>query len=247
MGAFQKKTWGVSPLQCAADHFNLLLSYPRILAAYICCCFGDCAIEPKVNESVMLTVNSVNQCPYCTGLHGQLARMAGVDRPVDLLNAKGKDAAVEIAESEAKAAVAFAYTFASNNGRGNAVEQAFNELRNAESFGRAQSIRALCWFLFWGSTAGNTINSFFAGRLCCNTKEGSWFIMELLFVMYYGPLYVLIAVVMTLLKVFPTVPAWFSALFGAILWTIASVWIIPAGVVSAIFAPFYSDPKNKKA
>ena len=27
----------------------------------------------------MLTVNSYNTCPYCTGLHGELARMSGLD------------------------------------------------------------------------------------------------------------------------------------------------------------------------
>ena len=46
------------------------------MGAYI----GPNAIEPKLNESIMVTVNSANRCPYCTGLHGELARMAGVEK-----------------------------------------------------------------------------------------------------------------------------------------------------------------------
>ena len=46
------------------------------LADYVVAGF---ALEPAAIEAVMLTMNSVNACPYCTGLHGQLARTAGAD------------------------------------------------------------------------------------------------------------------------------------------------------------------------
>ena len=37
------------------------------------------ALEPRLNEAIMNTMNSVNTCPYCTGLHGELGRMAGIN------------------------------------------------------------------------------------------------------------------------------------------------------------------------
>ena len=40
----------------------------------------------------MLSVNSVNMCPFCTGLHCNLARMAGLRAVVDPL-ATGEDLA----------------------------------------------------------------------------------------------------------------------------------------------------------
>jgi AhpD family alkylhydroperoxidase len=40
----------------------------------------------------MLAVNSVNACPYCTSLHGELGRMAGLADKTKSIN-EAKDAA----------------------------------------------------------------------------------------------------------------------------------------------------------
>merc|ERR1712032_99231 len=107
--------------------------------------------------------------------------------------------------------------------------------------GRAGSVRALCWFLLWGSVGGNTINSFLFGRLCCRPKARRNALFELLFFLYYGPLFLLIAIVMKLLTVFPKVPGWFSAAFGAFLTVVASIWIVPIGLLSVITKPCHPD------
>ena len=71
-------------------------------------------------------------------------------------------------------------------------------------------LRALCWFLLWGSIGGNTINAFFA-RLTGKAKTGSSLVFELVFFVYYGPLFLIIATVNALLRFAPRVPKWFSA------------------------------------
>ena len=107
-------------------------------------------------------------------------------------------------------------------------------LEASEGAGRARSIRALCWFLAWGSIGGNTVNAFLS-RLKGHPKTGSSVLFELIFFVYYGPLFLLIAVVNALLRFFPRVPAWFSALFGVVLTFIAGTWILPVGILSMIF------------
>ena len=87
----------------------------------------------------MSTVNSVNTCPYCTGLHGQRARMAAPS------------------STRAPPEVKFAKVFAEEAGRGPKVDAVF---RAAGAPARAaQRARALCWALLWGKTTGNTINA----------------------------------------------------------------------------------------
>jgi AhpD family alkylhydroperoxidase len=71
-----RKLWDWNTL--LRDHTRFVAMLPNYLAAYI---VPGYSLSPTTIESVMVTMNSINTCPYCTGLHGQLARMAGVDKP----------------------------------------------------------------------------------------------------------------------------------------------------------------------
>lgn len=221
--------------ECLLDHLSVACSIPKIFDAYI----GCGRIEPKLNEAMMLTVNSVNDCPFCTGLHGQLARMAGVEEAVPLLQADSLEVAKSCGPTASQncEAIAYARTFGEGNGRGPLEADAYRRL--AESYGpkKASSLRALCWFLLWGSLGGNTVNAFWKGRLRCQPKIGSSPIFELFFFLVYGPLFLVIAIVNALLRYFPQVPTWFSAFFGAFLTVVASIWIIPVAAVGVLLFP----------
>ena len=52
--------------------------------------------------------------------------------------------------------------------------------------------------------------------------------------MYYGPLFLIIALVNALLKFAPKVPKWFSAFFGLVLTVIAGSWILFPGLIAQI-------------
>mmetsp|Transcript_64231 Transcript_64231/g.144986 ORF Transcript_64231/g.144986 Transcript_64231/m.144986 type:complete len:252 (-) Transcript_64231:158-913(-) len=228
---YNKKIWNFN--SCLADHLDVLCSLPKILDAYA----GCNSVSPKLNESIMVTVNSVNNCPYCTGLHGELARMAGVTDHAKLMCAKSTKESVQVVDEADRPGVSYARVFAESDGRGQAEAEAYAEVDKAYGAGRAASIKALCWFLLWGSTGGNTVNAFIKGRLRGAPKPGSSCAFELIFFIYYGPLFLLIALVNALLPFFPRVPAWFSAAFGVLLAFIASVWIIPVGVLGAFTKP----------
>ena len=190
MSQYAKKMW--APQGFFADHRMVFRHLPRIAGAYI----GPNAVDPELNEAVMVTVNSVNSCPYCKGLHGQLARMAGVDDPDQLMAATSIAECTKVIDDPA---IVYARTFAEQDGRGDVEEQAFHKLADATHVGFARSVRALCWFLLWGSIGGNTLNGFFA-RLAGRPKKGSSVLFELLFTAYYGLLFLVIAGVNTVLK-----------------------------------------------
>lgn len=159
----------------------------------------------------MVTVNSINTCPYCTGLHGELARMAST--------------VIEKGSPE----VSFAATFAEEAGRGAKVVAAYDKLVGKIGKGKALSVRALCWALLWGKTTGNSIN-IVRGKLV-GLKWHKLSPFDLLMFLYYGPLFLIIGILNAGLAIAPTVPAWFSAVFGAILWVPQALHLFIMGVL----------------
>ena len=202
------KVWVTSTF--TRDHVRFTKELPNYLGAYI----GGSALAPTTIESVMVTVNSINTCPYCTGLHGQLARMSGT-----VVDRKAPE-------------VKFATTFAEEGGRGNKVVDAFEVLIGQIGKGKASSVRALCWALLWGKTTGNSINTVRGKFASLRLWKISPF--ELIMFVYYGPLFAVIGVLNAMLTISPKIPPWFSAVFGAFLWVPQALWISVAGVVSLL-------------
>ena len=194
------KTWG--PKTFVRDHVTIAGQLPAYLGAYV---GPKAALAPKLTEAIMLTMNSVDACPYCTGLHGELARMAGTDD-----------------ETYASAPVAFARVFAAEAGRGGAVDDALGELVAAEGAARARATRALCFALLWGKTTGNTINAF---------RDGPRSPFGALVTLFYGPLFAVIGALNAALAKLPPIPAAASAALGAALWVPQAVHIAALGAL----------------
>lgn len=192
------------------DHTRFVSMLPNYLAAYI---IPRYSLTPTTIESVMVTMNTINTCPYCTGLHGQLARMAGMVKP-----------------NQSDPEVIYATAFAQESGRGSDVSASYNALVAKIGSRRAQSVRALCWALLWGKTTGNTINN-----ARDNIIKFQWTKLRTvdMFVMaYYGPLFLVIGVLNKILTVAPSIPKFVSAALGAVLWLPQALNIIPLGVAS---------------
>eukprot|EP00472_Partenskyella_glossopodia_P004736 CAMPEP_0197526606 /NCGR_PEP_ID=MMETSP1318-20131121/18404_1 /TAXON_ID=552666 /ORGANISM="Partenskyella glossopodia, Strain RCC365" /LENGTH=248 /DNA_ID=CAMNT_0043080835 /DNA_START=233 /DNA_END=979 /DNA_ORIENTATION=- len=220
-----KKTW--NPNTCLSDHVDVMTSLPRILGAYV----GPDAIEPQLNESIMVVVNSANQCPYCQGLHGQLARMAGVNDPERLQEAQSAEEARKLVDEPA---ITYARVFAENNGRGSEAGAAYADIVSHYGEGKAGSIRALCWFLHWGSVGGNTLNAVLFGRLAGSPKQGSTVFFDAAFTAYYGPLFAVIYAMNQGLKLMPKVPVVVSSGIGVLLTFVGGSFIAPVGVLGMI-------------
>lgn len=186
----------------------------------------------------MLAVNSVNDCAFCTSLHGELGRMAGLEDKVGKMNS-AKTAGEIKTLSGNDPMVVYARKFGECDGRGADLEEAFTVLEKAVGAGSASACRAHCWFLQWGSIAGNTLLSFYQGRLVGDAKSGSNVLFEIAFAAYYTPCYVLISATSLLLKALPSkVPNVVSSALGCVLTCVASIWIVPLGVVGLATAPF---------
>lgn len=199
------KIWVTSSF--TRDHCRFAYELLHYLGAYV----GPRALKPTTIEAVMVTVNSINTCPYCTGLHGELARMANT--------------VVDKKTPEVK----FATTFATEAGRGAAVKASFDTLCDSVGKGKALSVRALCWALLWGKTTGNSINIVRGKLLSFQWHKISPF--DLLMFVYYGPLFLVIGILNAILTKAPAVPGWFSAMLGASLWLPQMLHLLPMGLL----------------
>lgn len=203
-----RKLWDWNTL--LRDHTRFVTMLPNYLAAYI---VPGYSLSPTTIESVMVTMNSINTCPYCTGLHGQLARMAGVDKP-----------------NPSDAEVIYATAFAHESGRGSDVDSSYDALVAKIGSRKAQSVRALCWALLWGKTTGNTVNS--ARDKILKLQLTQLRAVDLFVLAYYGPLFLVIGLLNKMLTVAPSIPKAVSAALGAVLWLPQALNIIPLGLAS---------------
>lgn len=168
-------------------------------------------------ESGMVAMNSHNTFPYCTGLHGQLAQMAGLTEP-----------------DPTNPAVMYAKTFALESGHGPAVDLTYARLSKTIGSNMAKSTDALCWALLWGKTTGNTINN--AQDKILNLKLSQATMLDVFALAYYSPLFGVIGLLNSVLTLAPSIPKTFSAGLGALIWVPQALTIFPLGFVSTVLS-----------
>ena len=197
-----------------ANHTQFAMMLPCYLLSYI---GFSSRLDPAITESVMVTMNSHNTCPYCTGLHGQLARMAGLSEP-----------------DPSDPHVVYAKTFALESGRGGDVEAAYAKLVDVIGAAKARNVRALCWALLWGKTTGNSINA--ARDKILTLKLTKVTLLDIFVLAYYGPLFIVIGLLNAALTIMPAIPKGASAALGVVLWVPQALNILPLGLLSIILS-----------
>jgi hypothetical protein len=157
--------------------------------------------------------------------------MAGVAEPWKLNEVKSAEEACRIiGKPEYAPGITYARVFAEEDGRGPKEEAAFDALVQAMGAGQASSVRAECWFLYWGSYTGNTLN----GILGRKAGKPLSLPFKLFMLVFYGPLFAEIALVSKIVSVLPVVPAAIGSGFGAILSINAGIWFIPVGLFAIL-------------
>lgn len=214
------------------DHVRFLLNLPFFFVAPL-------ALPPKAVESIHLSVNSVNKCPFCTGLHCEIGRMAGLEDAI----AVNECAKLSDAETNDYGIYSeYGTTFGKHNGRGEEVESLFNIIATEHGTLEARCAQGIAFFLTWGSMGGNTLISFYRGTLKCNMREGSNVVFEVIFALYYSILFAIITIVSKILSFFPSnVPAIVNIIIGLVLPFVASFWIIPYALVGILFSVFLRE------
>ena len=107
---------------------------------------------------------------------------------------------------------------------------AYQTLVRACGEGQASSVRAMCWFLYWGSFTGNTLNGIMGLKPGTSTSLP----FKAFMLIFYGPLFAEIALVSQLVRVVPAVPAAVGSGFGAILSINAGLWFCPVGFAAIV-------------
>ena len=147
--------------------------------------------------------------------------MAGVEGSKELQAAQSVQECTAVVDD---AAIAYARLFAEANGRGPAVTEAYEKVVVAHGDGQAPSVKAMCWFLTWGSMGGNTLNSIlFEGR-----QQGPF---EVAFALYYSPLFLVIAGMNATLARMPAMPGAFFQGIGVTLTFAGGAWLTPVAVL----------------
>ena len=143
-GEHGDKQW-ISLAQFLADHLLFLRSHGSLFLAYTRC--GSGAITHGNIEAIMLAVNSVNMCSYCAGLHGEMARLAGVD---DGLRHARSLAEIKAASKRSPhlLGVEYARVMAETDALGPQNAKAFEKLQHEVGARKAQHLRAFATFLF---------------------------------------------------------------------------------------------------
>lgn len=190
----------------------------------------------------MVAVNSTIDCPYCDGLHTELASLSGHGDET----AKKLLAATDVASATAvvdRPGVAYARQMGELNVRSKGEDAAYAALVQSEGAPRAKSIKALAIFLYWGGMTGNTVN-------CCKKRligvaplKGLT-LFSLLFFLWYGPLFFVVffynsVVIPAFRAVFGETSkeqVWFFKLTGFVLWLLALLWIAPVGILALVLS-----------
>jgi len=220
-----KVHWTTS--KCILDHVQILLHFHYFFIAPI-------FLTPRQAEASNLSQNFVNSCPYCRLLHIELGRMAGLHE-AEKINDVGQVHPDDV--EEVRNFAMFGSSFGSTKGANSKeLDEIQDEIEAKHSRLVARATRGLSFFLLWGSMSGNTINKFLFETIG-KFKIGYNALFELIFVIYYGPLFIIIVIVATIFKVMPRVPRIISILLSLILVAVASLWILPFSLMCLLLSP----------
>jgi hypothetical protein len=113
------------------------------------------------------------------------------------------------------------------------VDASFGELVAEMGHKQAGSVQSLCWALLWGKTTGNSINH--ARNKFLKMQLTSITSLDIFMLVYYGPLFLVIALLNACLTMAPRVPSFASYIIGIILWLPQALFIAPLGIACAIW------------
>eukprot|EP00518_Triparma_eleuthera_P000803 CAMPEP_0182456592 /NCGR_PEP_ID=MMETSP1319-20130603/2383_1 /TAXON_ID=172717 /ORGANISM="Bolidomonas pacifica, Strain RCC208" /LENGTH=189 /DNA_ID=CAMNT_0024654871 /DNA_START=423 /DNA_END=992 /DNA_ORIENTATION=- len=180
---------------------------------------GALVLSPSEVETVHLTINSVMQCPFCTGLHCELGRMSGLDS-YSLNSSLNLESA--LANTPHPSIALYSHNFAT---RGRHDPKDYRDLASSIGSSLASAVSGLSWFLRWGAFGGNTILSLSSSPAPLAAAVG----------LYYAPLYAVIKAVSKCMEAMPTGgPEVVGRAVGLTLPVVAGVWIVPLGVLGGL-------------
>jgi|AntRauTorckE5430_2_1112549.scaffolds.fasta_scaffold02407_4 hypothetical protein len=117
MSILDKKSWTWEG--SLVDHLRILVHFPFFFVAPF-------VLLPEACETIHLSLNSVNGCKFCTDLHGELGRMAGLKDSYGLMSTGNLSSDEE--KKEFGLYADYGRSFAQYDGRGQDVQEKYDAI-----------------------------------------------------------------------------------------------------------------------
>jgi hypothetical protein len=215
-----KKVWTF--VSSSVDAVRIMVRLPMMLVAPL-------FLSAQEMEAVQSAICGVNKSNISNLYHKEMERIAKMSGTTGV-----------------EAFVAYGRKFGLSDGSGETMWNIYDEIVVGRGKMAARSAEAVAYLQLWQDLVGNTIGAFLRGTLKCKKREEQNVFFEVLFFLYYFPLYILMAIGTLMLKCLPA-NAFFYKLTTFTQTLFAVVWNIPLGLIGLLFLPFFMCCKASPA
>jgi len=207
-----KKVW--TAVSSTVDAVRIMVRLPMML-------FAPFFLSAQEMEAVQSAICGVNKSNISNLYHKEMERIANISGTTGV-----------------EAFVAYGRKFGLSDGSGETMWSIYDEIVEGRGKMAARSAEAVAYLQLWQDLVGNTLGGFQRGTLKGNKREEQNVIFEVLFFLYYFPLYIFMAIGTLMLKCLPA-NGFFYKLVNFINTLFAIVWNLPLGLIGLLFLPFF--------
>lgn len=215
-----KKLWTF--VSCSVDAVRIMVRLPMMLVAPF-------VLSAQEMEAVQSAICGVNKSNISNLYHKEMERIAKMSGTTGV-----------------EAFVAYGRKFGLSDGSGETMWDIYDEIVVGRGKMAARSAEAVAYLQMWQDLVGNTLGAFLRGTLKSKKREEQNVIFEVLFFIYYFPLYITMAISTLMLKFLPANEMFYKLItFDLTLFVI--VWNLPLGLIGLLCMPFFARCKASPA
>lgn len=186
-------------------------------------------LTPLEMDAIGRAMNEVNDCNLSSVYHSAMSKLSSNDSDGNNIVNEGEDNNYYLNIFEN-----YGRRFASSNGFHMDSTIEYEQLVALTSENKASAVKSVAYYEQFENLFGNTIMAFLNGTLKGKSRSDQSFLFEILFLVYYFPLYVLLAIYYTVMQSVPVVycPTVVYKVNYVITSIIKTVYIIPVGLIS---------------
>lgn len=211
----QKKLWTLQ--SSLIDHVRIMARLPMIFAA-------PALLSASEMKSIQNAISEVNNSNLGIVWNKQMTRISGIEsNPSNNLQAFGT----------------YGRHFGLTDGTGLCVEDLLSTISRDKSTMVAKAAEAVAFQQMWMDLMGNTMLAFLRGTLRGAKREEQSTRFEVIFAIYYFFLYILLAMITSILGKLPSNKPVIYVCVNIILATLGTIFVIPFGIAGLIMLPIY--------
>ena len=204
-------------------HTDLLVQVPTYL-------ISSFLLSPSEIEAIGNGVNEINDCNLSALFHIGMGKMASKSI-TSLDNEEDEEEKINLNLFET-----YGKTFASTNGIDIDITVEAQQLKTSTSATVASVAKAVAYFEHWENLFGNTLMAIFNGTFKGSPRSEQSLVFEIVFLMYFFPLYVILTIYYVALQKMPVLcsPSIAYKLNHAITSIMKILDLIPVGLISVL-------------